>query len=329
MTDSGPDEKETIDFIHNLRRSVIDQLHKRIVGQQDTIDLVLVSLLSGGHCLLTGVPGLAKTLLVKSLAEVMALDFSRIQFTPDLMPSDITGTEVIQEDRATGRRDFTFVPGPIFGNLILADEVNRTPPKTQGALLQAMQEGQVTVMGKTHRLPPPFHVLATRNPIEQEGTYPLPEALLDRFLLGIDMDYPAPDEEAQIVCMGRGEQVPLERVIDREQLLKAQSLLERVPVGDHVVRFVVKLVRATRPGESAPPFINEFVSWGAGPRAAQNLLVAAKARAVLLGKPSPLVEHVVAMAPAVLKHRLVLNFRAETERVREEELIAQLIKEVS
>ena len=321
-------EQALIEFVHDLRGKLVDQLHRRIVGQERTLDLLLVSLLSGGHSLITGVPGLAKTLLVKSLAEATELKFSRIQFTPDLMPSDITGTEVIQEDRATGRREFTFVKGPVFTNLLLADEVNRTPPKTQGALLQAMQEYQVTAMGKTYGLGQPFHVLATQNPIEQEGTYPLPEALLDRFMLGITMDYPSAEEEARIVQTLRTDMPKLAPVVKQEQLVQAQGLVDRVPVASHVVDFTVRLVRATRPGDEAPSFINEFISWGAGPRAAQYLLVAAKARALQLGKPAPQIEHVVEMAPAVLNHRLVLNFRAETEKVQEQDLIEELVKHV-
>jgi MoxR-like ATPase len=320
------DEKNLIDFVHQVSGDVRQQLHRRVIGQDDTLDLLLVALISGGHCLITGVPGLAKTLLVRSLAEISALEFSRIQFTPDLMPSDITGTEVIQEDRTTGKREFVFVRGPVFTNLLLADEVNRTPPKTQGALLQAMQESQVTVMGKTYPLGRPFLVLATQNPIEQEGTYPLPEALLDRFMLGITMDYPEADEEAQIVRMARTSLPPVERVVTGDQLLEAQSLVDRVPVPDHVVEFVVKLVRASRPGEAAPGFVNEYLSWGAGPRAAQCLLVAAKARALLTGKPAPLVEHVVEMAAPVLVHRLVLNFRAETEKVQAVDLVQEMVK---
>jgi len=327
MTDEN--EKKLVEFVHELSGRITGQLHRRIVGQDGTLELLMVALLSGGHCLITGVPGLAKTLLVKSLAEVTELEFSRVQFTPDLMPSDITGTEVIEEDRATGRREFTFVRGPVFTNLLLADEVNRTPPKTQGALLQAMQEYQVTVMGKTYPLSLPFHVLATQNPIEQEGTYPLPEALLDRFMLGITMGYPSQDEEAQIVQMMRTDMPALDQVVGRGQLLKAQSLVDRVPVSRHVVDFTVQLVRATRPGDNAPPFVNEFVSWGAGPRAAQCLLIAAKAHALLTGKPAPQVEHIARMAPAVLQHRLVLNFRAETEKVQEEELILELVKHIS
>jgi MoxR-like ATPase len=319
---SAQEERELLDFIHGLSGRIKDSLHRRIVGQEETLDLVLVALLSGGHCLITGVPGLAKTLLVKSLAEVMELHFSRVQFTPDLMPSDITGTEVIEEDRATGRRAFTFVRGPVFANLLLADEVNRTPPKTQGALLQAMQEYQVTVMGKTYPLEAPFHVLATQNPIEQEGTYPLPEALLDRFMLGITMGYPSREEEADVVKLSRRRtDAPLDKVVSREHLLQAHDMVDRVPVADHVVDFVVRLVRA-------PNMVNDFVSWGAGPRAAQNLLTAAKASALLAGEPAPRIQDVVRMAFAVLKHRLVLNFRAESERVQEEELIQELVKNV-
>ena len=321
-------DENLLQSIAGLQTRINEQLHKRIIGQENTLDLLLVALLSGGHCLVTGVPGLAKTLLVKSLAEAMELNFSRVQFTPDLMPSDITGTEVIEEDRATGRRAFSFVKGPIFTGLLLADEVNRTPPKTQGALLQAMQEYQVTVMGKTYPIEPPFHVLATQNPIEQEGTYPLPEALLDRFLLGINMEYPSREEEASIVRLRRTDQPTLEAIVKRSELLEAQDMVDRVPVADHVVDFVVRLVRATRPGPDAPAFINDFLSWGAGPRAAQNLLTSAKARALLEGQPSPRVEHVVAMATAVLNHRLVLNFRAESERVQEEQIINELVKSI-
>ena len=321
-------ERELIGFVHELKGRITGQLHRRIVGQERTIDLLLVALLSGGHCLITGVPGLAKTMLVKSLAEAMELSFSRVQFTPDLMPSDITGTEVIEEDRATGRREFTFVKGPVFTNLLLADEVNRTPPKTQGALLQAMQEFQVTAMGKTYTLAAPFHVLATQNPIEQEGTYPLPEAQLDRFLLRVRMEYPSAAEEAQVVRLRRMELRPLERVVGREQLLEAHGLVDRVPVADHVVEFVVKLVRATRPGEGAPDFVNEFISWGAGPRAAQNLLVAAKAHALLNSDPAPQIEHVQEVMAPVLQHRLVLNFRAETEKIQGDQLLKELVKHV-
>ena len=322
------DEKSVVEFVHGLREKLTGELHRRIIGQQATLDLVVVTLLSRGHSLIVGVPGLAKTLLVKSLAEVLELQFSRVQFTPDLMPSDITGTEVIEEDRSTGRRDFTFVRGPVFCNLLLADEVNRTPPKTQAALLQAMQEFQVTAMGKTHSLEEPFHVFATQNPIEQEGTYPLPEALLDRFLLSINMEYPSVEEEADIVRMSPVHGPALEKMANHEQLLEAQRLVNRIPVGDHVVDFVVRLVRATRPGSGAPAFINEFVSWGAGPRAAQNLLAAARAWALLQGSPSPRIEDVTDMAPAVLRHRLVLNFRAETERVDKDKLVAELVKEI-
>jgi MoxR-like ATPase len=327
MTDTH-DEKELLAFVHGLRDKLVDELHRRIIGQESTLDLVLVTLLSRGHSLVTGVPGLAKTLLVRTLAEVLELQFGRVQFTPDLMPSDITGTEVIQEDRQTGRRDFVFVRGPVFTNLLLADEINRTPPKTQAALLQAMQEYQVTAMGRTYPLSHPFHVFATQNPIEQEGTYPLPEALLDRFMLSIHMDYPSAEEEAVIVRMPRLSYPPLDKMAGPEQLIQAQSLLDRVPVGDHVVSYVVRLVRSSRPGNEAPDFVNEFVTWGAGPRAAQNLLEAAKAWALLRGNPSPGIEDVKRMAAPVLRHRLVLNFKAETEHVHKDKLIAELVKEI-
>jgi MoxR-like ATPase len=326
MSENQNDEK-LVRFVAELREKMFSQLHQRIIGQDKTLDLILVTLLARGHSLVTGVPGLAKTLLVNSLAEVLELNFSRIQFTPDLMPSDVTGTEVVEEVRTTGRRDFKFVRGPVFSNLLLADEVNRTPPKTQAALLQAMQEYQVTATGKTYTLSEPFHVFATQNPIEQEGTYPLPEALLDRFLLSIHMEYPSREEEIAIVKGPRAHWPSLKCIAGPEQLLEAQKLVNRVPVGDHVVEFVVHLVRSTRPGDEAPGFVNDYVSWGAGPRAAQCLLAASRAWALLQGNPSPRISDVVEMAPAVLRHRIVLNFRAETERVHKDKLIAELSQE--
>ncbi len=319
---------QQLESVAQLKSRLISEIQKRIVGQAETLELVLVALLCRGHGLITGVPGLAKTLLVRSLAEVMELSFSRIQFTPDLMPSDITGTEVIEEDRTTGRRQFKFVPGPVFANLMLADEVNRTPPKTQAALLQAMQEYQVTAMGRTYPLETPFHIFATQNPIEQEGTYPLPEALLDRFMLSIQMDYPALEEERRIVLQDSNNRAPLEKVVGQKALLEAQQLLSQVPVGDSIADYVVRLVRGTRPVGDAPDFVREYVNWGAGPRAAQNLLITAKARALLDGEPSPQRKHVNAVAPAVLRHRLVLNFRAETERLHADEIIAGVIKHI-
>lgn len=312
-----------------LRERLVDTLHQRIVGQDKVLDQILVALLCRGHGMINGVPGLGKTLLVRSLAEVLELKFSRIQFTPDLMPSDVTGTEVIEEDRNTGHRRFKFVPGPVFTNLLLADEVNRTPPKTQAALLQAMQEGHVTVMGQTYPIERPFHVFATQNPIEHEGTYPLPEALLDRFMLSVHIDYPTAEEEGSIVRLDMADLPRLPVVITLEQLREAQDLLSRVPVPDAVVALVVKLTRATRPDKEAPALVSEYVSWGAGPRAAQFLLLAAKARALLDGEPAVLKEHVTQMAVPVLRHRLVLNFRAETERVQSEQLIEALVKHVA
>lgn len=320
------DDRSLVEAIAQLRASLLDQLQRRIVGQEEALDLVLVTLLARGHALITGVPGLGKTLLVKSLAEALTLRFARVQFTPDLMPSDVTGTDIIEEDRTTGRREFKFVRGPVFANLLLADELNRTPPRTQAALLQAMQEYAVTVMGRTWPLEWPFHVFATQNPIEHEGTYPLPEALLDRFLVSIHMDYPSAEEERIIVQLPAQTPPQLERVLGADTLLSAQELLQRIPVPESVVQFVVDLVRATRPQGQCPSIVREFISWGAGPRAAQALLLAAKAKALLMGEPAPLKKHVSMVAGPVLGHRLVLNFRAETQHVTATNLLSELVK---
>ncbi len=320
------DDRSLVEAVGQLRGSLLEQLQRRIVGQEEALELVLVALLARGHALITGVPGLGKTLLVKSLAEALSLRFSRIQFTPDLMPSDVTGTDVIEEDRTTGHREFKFVRGPIFTNLLLADELNRTPPRTQAALLQAMQEYAVTVMGRTWPLEWPFHVFATQNPIEHEGTYPLPEALLDRFLVSIRMEYPSVEEERIIVQLPAQTPPPIERVLGADTLLAAQALLQRIPVPENVVQFIVELVRSTRPQSQAPAIVREFVSWGAGPRAAQSLLMAAKAKALLQGEPAPLKRHVAMVAGPVLGHRLVLNFRAETQHVSATHLLSELVK---
>lgn len=320
------DDRSLVEAVGQLRSSLLEQLQRRIVGQEESLELVLVALLARGHALITGVPGLGKTLLVKSLAEALSLRFSRIQFTPDLMPSDVTGTDVIEEDRTTGHREFKFVRGPVFTNLLLADELNRTPPRTQAALLQAMQEYAVTVMGRTWPLEWPFHVFATQNPIEHEGTYPLPEALLDRFLVSIRMEYPSVEEERVIVQLPAQTPPPLDRVLGADTLLAAQALLQRIPVPESVVQFIVELVRSTRPQSQAPAIVREFVSWGAGPRAAQSLLMAAKAKALLLGEPAPLKKHVAMVAVPVLGHRLVLNFRAETQHVSSTHLLNELVK---
>ena len=311
-------------------RTTDKEVHKVIVGQDDTIEKLLLSLLSGGHSLLVGVPGLAKTLLIKTVADVLDLGFSRIQFTPDLMPSDITGTELIEDDLSTGKKAFKFVKGPVFANIVLADEINRTSPKTQAALLQAMQEHEVTAAGETYNLEEPFFVLATQNPIEQEGTYPLPEAQLDRFMFNLWVDYPSSEEESQIVKSTTSAYDPeLKVVLDKAEIIKMQDLVRRVPVADNVVDFAVKLVSLTRPvDKKAPKFIRDWISWGAGPRASQYLILGAKTRAVLEGRATPDIEDVKFMATPVLRHRLVTNFNAEADGVNTVEIIERLIKEM-
>lgn len=306
-----------LDELGAARRALVAQIGRRIVGQRDTVDNLLAALLAGGHALLVGVPGLAKTLLVQTVAQALDLAYSRVQFTPDLMPSDITGTELLEEDQATGRRVFTFVRGPVFGNVILADEINRAPPKTQAALLQAMQEHAVTTGGTTHALPEPFIVLATQNPIEQEGTYPLPEAQLDRFMVQLVVGYPTREEEERIVATTTtDEEVRVEPVMSAARLQELLHLVRRLPAAPSVVRHAVRLARATRPeAEEAPALVRQYVSWGAGPRASQYLILGAKARAALDGRAAPDVEDVEAMAAPVLVHRVVLNFQAEAEGV--------------
>ncbi|HTL05534.1 MAG TPA: MoxR family ATPase [Gemmatimonadales bacterium] len=309
--------------VSGLRR----QVGQRIVGQDSVIDGVLTALLAGGHSLLIGVPGLAKTLLVSTIAEALDLSFNRVQFTPDLMPGDITGTELVEEDPASGKRAFRFVPGPVFANVLLADEINRTPPKTQAALLQAMQEHQVTAAGKTYALPHPFFVLATQNPIEQEGTYPLPEAQLDRFMLELRVGYPSREEEEQVVERTTGSAaVSIQPVLDASAILGIQQLVRRIPVSKGLVRAAVALARMTRPGDGqAPDFIREFVEWGAGPRASQYLVLGAKARAAMEGRPMADLDDVRAVAPAVLRHRLVTNFNAEAAERSSESLVSELV----
>jgi MoxR-like ATPase len=303
-------------------------LARRIVGQEAVIEQVFIAIAAGGHSLLEGVPGLAKTLLVKSLADAMHLSFRRIQFTPDLMPADITGTEIIQEDAETGRRKLTFQPGPIFSQIVLADEINRTPPKTQAALLEAMQEKHVTVGQETFELPKPFFVLATQNPIEQEGTYPLPEAQKDRFLFLIKVDYPTREDERQIVNRTTGtESQDIEAVITAEDLQAAQLLARKVPVPDHVIDFVLDLVRATRPNEpGASDYVKSMLSWGAGPRASQMLVLAGKVRALLQGRTHVTLDDIEALATPALRHRLVPTFHAEAEGITVDQIIAELIK---
>jgi MoxR-like ATPase len=303
------------------------QVAQRIVGQEETVDGILTAVLAGGHALLIGVPGLAKTLMVQTVAEALNLTFNRVQFTPDLMPSDITGTDIIEEDLTTGRRAFRFVKGPIFANMVLADEINRTPPKTQAALLQAMQEHQVTAGGTTYHLPNPFFVLATQNPIEQEGTYPLPEAQLDRFMLELRVSYPSRAEEEAIVEQTTGStRIALKPVLDAESVLAMQSLVRRIPVSRGLIRAAVNLTRMTRPGDSeAPSMVKEFVEWGAGPRASQYLVLGAKARAAIAGRPMADLDDVRAVAPAVLRHRLVTNFAAEAADRTSEDLVRELV----
>ena len=298
------------------------------MGQKEIIEKLLITLLTDGHALLVGVPGLAKTLLVSTLAEALQLKFSRIQFTPDLMPSDITGTEVLQDDQHTGKRQFVFVPGPIFADVILADEINRTPPKTQAALLQAMQEGEVTVGSETFHLGRPFFVLATQNPIEQEGTYPLPEAQLDRFMFELRIDYPTLAEEILVADMAStGPLADVRTVVTAEELLEFQALIQRVPASTSVVEYAVRIARATRPQEdSAPNFVRRMVSWGAGPRATQHTVLAAKGRAALQGRPVPNLDDVRAVAPDVLRHRIVPGFEAEAEGRTADDIVAELIE---
>jgi len=319
-----------VEALARARSAIVEQIEKRVVGQREVVEHLLIALFSRGHCLFVGVPGLAKTLLISTLAEVLNLTFNRVQFTPDLMPSDITGTDILEEDKATGRREFRFVRGPLFANIILADEVNRTPPKTQAALLQAMQEYRVTAGGETYPLDLPFLVFATQNPIEQEGTYPLPEAQLDRFMFLVDVGYPSAEEEFQIVKSTTSGTAPrLTKVLSPEQILALQELVRRVPVPDHVVRYAVELVRQTRPKEpGAPEVVRKHVNWGAGPRASQYLVVAAKARAVLQGRFAATVEDVRALALPVLRHRVLPNFAAESEGITSVRIVQQLLETV-
>ena len=309
------------------RDRLLEQIGRRIVGQHEVLQGVLTAIVSGGHALLLGVPGLGKTLMVSTIADALALKFSRIQFTPDLMPSDITGTEIIEEDLSTGGRGFRFVHGPIFANIILADEINRTPPKTQAALLQAMQEHEVTAAGQTYPLPAPFFVLATQNPIEQEGTYPLPEAQLDRFMLEIAVQYPDRDEEERIVETTTGDdEHPVETVLDDAELVEIQHLVRRIPAPKPVVRAAVKLARMTRPDEDAPEAIRQYVSWGAGPRASQFMVLGAKAQAALDGRPMADLDDIRTVALSVLRHRLVVNFTAEAAGRSAEDICKELVE---
>ncbi len=324
-----PFEAEAVGKLREGRARMMEQIRKVIVGQDEVIESLLIVLFSGGHCLLTGAPGLAKTLLVRTIAKILDLDFKRVQFTPDLMPSDITGTEIIDEDRVGGHRELRFIPGPIFTHILLADEINRTPPKTQAALLEAMEEKQVTIGGNLHALEQPFYVLATQNPIELEGTYPLPEAQLDRFMMNIWIDYLTEDEELDVATRTTSiEAEEVEPVFSGADMLDFARLVRLVPVAEPVARYAVQLVQASRPGDTAPDFVNSWVSWGAGTRGAQGLLLGAKARALLKGRYHVSFGDIQAVAHNVLRHRILTNFRAEADRVNAEDVINRLLETV-
>ena len=326
---SGEDIK-ALEKLSEAYASVRQQLGKVIVGQNEVIEQLMISIFAKGHCLLEGVPGLAKTLMVSTLARTLSLEFNRIQFTPDLMPSDIIGTEVIQEDKTTGSREFKFLRGPIFANIILADEINRTPPKTQAALLEAMQEKQVTIGGERHELPAPFFVLATQNPIEQEGTYTLPEAQQDRFMFKVFVNYPSYDEEFQIAATTTADlEADVNSILSSEDILRLQHLVRRVPVAPHVIHFALRLVRATRVlEEDCPEFVKESISWGAGPRGVQNLLLGGKARAVLEGRSYTTTDDIREVAQPVLRHRVITNFNAESSGITSDDVIDRLLAEL-
>lgn len=323
------DDGALADRLHGAGQRIASELRKVIVGQDVVVEQALIALFAGGNCLLVGVPGLAKTLLISTLARALDLKFSRIQFTPDLMPSDVTGTDVIQDDPATGQRRLAFMPGPVFANVLLADEINRTPPKTQAALLEAMQERRVTVQGRTYELDKPFFVFATQNPIELEGTYPLPEAQLDRFMLEVLLDYlPEEDEVAVVKSTTSLPPEAVQSVVSKEEILAYQRVVRRLPIADAVTRYAVKLVRTTRPGDGAPDYVRQFVSYGASVRAAQALVLGAKARALLQGRASASFEDVRALARPVLRHRVLVNFTAQSEKVTTDSLIGRLLESV-
>jgi len=319
--------QQRIERFRAVRDGIVGQVRQVIVGQDEVLDQILISLFVGGHCLLTGMPGTAKTLMVRTIAETLGLQFRRIQFTPDLMPSDITGTDIIEEDITTGHRKWTFVEGPIFGNVVLADEINRTPPKTQAAMLEAMQERSCTVRGHIYKLPAPFFVLATQNPIELEGTYPLPEAQLDRFLFNTLMDYLTPAEELKVVDLTTANRVPkVMAVTNGEEILDFQQLVRMVPIGETLAKYVVDLVRATRhKSDNAPDFVKKYVNYGGSVRAAQNIVLAAKARALSKKRYHVTYEDITSLAVPVLRHRILLNFHAESERIDTDEILRRLI----
>jgi MoxR-like ATPase len=323
---------DEVEFVENLSekiKSIKSEIAKVIIGQEEIIDQLLIALICRGHCLLVGVPGLAKTLLIKTLSEVIDLKFSRIQFTPDLMPSDITGTEILEEDQITRKRNFRFIPGPIFANVILADEINRTPPKTQAALLEAMQEHKVTTAGTTYTLQEPFFVLATQNPIEQEGTYPLPEAQLDRFMFNLWLDYPKFEEEIKIVQSTTSEYIPmLSKVVTAEEIIAFQNFVRRVPVAQNVIEYAVNVANKTRPlNKNSNDSIRQWISWGAGPRASQYLILSAKARSVMNGKYTPNIDDVKSAMIPVFRHRIITNFNAEAEGISSVDVINKILNE--
>ncbi len=324
----GVDDEKSVERLGAAYKGIVAELRKVIIGQDEVIEQMMISIFARGHALLVGVPGLAKTLLVSSLAKTLSLSFKRIQFTPDLMPSDITGTEILQDDPVTGNRQFKFLRGPVFANIVLADEINRTPPKTQAALLEAMQEKRVSSGGEEYRLEEPFFVLATQNPIEQEGTYPLPEAQLDRFLFNISVDYPAYDEEIDIMKRITG--APLaagQAVLSREEILTLQALVTRLPVADHIYHYVARLVRSTRRNDPlAPEFVKDWLSYGAGPRASLNLIMAGKARAMLRGRYHVAIEDIQSIAYPVMRHRFALNFAAQSEGLTADDLVKKLLE---
>jgi len=323
-------ELETVERFHTELKKIDHEIRKIIVGQKDVVDQVMISMLSGGHSIITGVPGLAKTLLIATVAQVLHLDFKRIQFTPDLMPADITGTEIIEEDRTTGKRARVFVKGPIFANIILADEINRTPPKTQSALLEAMQEGSVSIEGQTYTLEKPFYVLATQNPIELEGTYPLPEAQLDRFMFNIVIDYLSEDDEIKVVNQTTSiRQVAFEKTISGPEILEFQRLVRKMPVAEEILRYAVQLARTSRPSGANPPdFVKQYLNYGASLRASQFLILGAKARALVHGRYHVAIEDIQTLAYPVFRHRILTNFHAESEGIRSEDIIKRLLEVV-
>ncbi len=322
------DDRAALTRLNEAHSKIKTEIHKVIVGQEKVVDELLLAIFARGHCILEGVPGLAKTLLVSTLARSLSLTFNRVQFTPDLMPADITGTEVIEENKDTGQREFRFIPGPVFANVILADEINRTPPKTQAALLESMQERQVTVAGERHVLPSPFFVLATQNPIEQEGTYPLPEAQQDRFMFKIKVDYPSWDEEREVVKTTTADtEVEISEALNAEEMMECQRVVRRIPVADHVVEYAMRIVRTTRVGEEGiPDFISDNVAWGAGPRACQYLVLGAKARAALNGRSSATCEDIKAVTHPVLRHRILTNFAAESAGITPDSIVDKILE---